>query len=285
MDRSFWKQKEDCNSAPRARVVAGMVTDTGCHRDINEDFATVVVPRNSAVMARKGILAVIADGMGGHQAGEVASRLAAETVEKTYYRSADHIEESLHNAFLRANYEVHRLARRRRKFSGMGTTCTALALNNDRAYVAHVGDSRLYLVRNGSIYQMTEDHTAVMELVRQGVLSISEARNHEDRSVLLRALGTHNQLEVSLWAEPLEVRSGDRFVLCSDGLYDLVQDDEILDLATSQKPQTACASLVSLARARGGYDNITVVIVSALPVDGQDVEEEMHPDPEVNNDR
>lgn len=272
MTFSLWKQRDNGDCAPKLQVTAGMVTDTGCCREINEDFATVVVPRDSAVMARKGVLAVIADGMGGHEAGEVASRLAIETVERTYYECRDDVGESLNGAFLRANNEVFGLARRRRKFSGMGTTCTALVVSSNRAYVAHVGDSRLYLIRAGSIYQMTEDHTAVMELVRQGLLNITEARSHEDRSVLIRALGTRNQLDVSRWAEPLEVHCGDRFVLCSDGLYELVHDDEILALCSFQEPQPACASLVSLARERGGYDNITVVVVSALSASNQDRE-------------
>lgn len=249
-------------------MTTGQLSDTGRIRQINEDTVLVVSPVDDATRAKKGILALVADGMGGHEAGEVASKLAAETVNSAYYRASGKAGEALEAAFQRANREVLKLARRRRAFSGMGTTCTALVVAGDEAFAAHVGDSRIYLARRHGIYQMTEDHTAVMDMVRRGVLSAEEAEHHQDRSVLLRAVGTRDRLEVSVWAEPLKVICGDSFVLCSDGLHDLVRDDEILGALESDEPQCACKTLVALARERGGHDNITVAIVSIDPEPG-----------------
>jgi protein phosphatase len=148
------------------------------------------------------------------------------------------------------------------RLRGMGTTCTALVLRHGLAYCAHVGDSRLYLVRDGEIFLMTEDHSAVMHLVKSGAISPAEARHHPDKNVIVRALGGRPKVEVSAWPKPLGVRPGDRFVLCSDGLYDLVEDIEIRGAALSYMPQVACERLVALARERGGPDNISVGILA-----------------------
>jgi protein phosphatase len=150
----------------------------------------------------------------------------------------------------------------------MGTTCTALALQNNSALAAHVGDSRLYLIRGGEIYMMTEDHSAVMEMVKVGLISMEQARHHEDKNVIVRALGTAPQVEVSIWENPLELREHDQFVLCSDGLTDLVEDKEIRNIVLSAKDShSACENLIHLAKKRGGYDNITVGILSVEPAD------------------
>jgi protein phosphatase len=267
----FWKRTAAKEAGECGlRVATAMLSDTGCHREINEDYVLVVSPLDTAICSKKGILALVADGMGGHEAGEVASRLAAETVKRSYYETSGSAGVALAAAFQEANRKVLKLARRRKNYSGMGTTCTALVLMGELAFAAHVGDSRLYLVRRHGIYQMTEDHTAVMDMVRRGILNTEEAQKHEDRSVLLRALGTHDQLDVSVWTEPLKVMREDRFVLCTDGLHDLVHDDEILRIVESSEPQSACAALVTLARERGGYDNVTVAIVSLKSAPNED---------------
>jgi protein phosphatase len=147
----------------------------------------------------------------------------------------------------------------------MGTTCTALVLQNGTAISAHVGDSRLYLVRDGSIYLMTEDHSAVMEMVKAGLITLEQARYHPEKNVILRAIGSHSKVEVTTWDEPFPVRAGDRFLLCSDGLYDLVSDEEIKRIVMLSAPQTACENLIALAKERGGHDNITVGIVGLKP--------------------
>ena len=150
---------------------------------------------------------------------------------------------------------------------GMGTTCTVLVLRGGEAFSAHVGDSRLYLVRDGHIEPLSEDHSLVNEMVKQGRISEEQARTHEDRNVITRALGLHPVVEVATWEAPLPVRPHDRFLLCSDGLYDLVSDEEIQEVVVSETPYVAGERLVALAKERGGHDNITVAVLWLKPLD------------------
>ncbi len=246
------------------------LSDPGCHRELNEDSVRVVRPKGEE-QSRKGLLVVVADGMGGHQSGEVASALAVEVVCREYYARSGHVPECLAEAFDAANREIYDQSSSRQALGGMGTTCTALALVGREAWAAHIGDSRLYLVRGGAIYRMTEDHSAVMDLVKKGILSTDQARRHADRNVLLKAMGHHEKIEADVWPVQFPARPGDRFVLCSDGLHDPVDDDEIRDKVQRLDPEPACAELVRLARERGGYDNISVAVVrmegeSEIPV-------------------
>lgn len=241
-------------------ISASLITDTGCVRELNEDCCQVVQPSDPVLLDRKGVLIVVADGMGGCQAGEVASRLAVETVARAYYSSTEEPQTALAEAFQQANREIYRFSLSRGELNGMGTTCTALVIQGRVAHSAHVGDSRLYLVRARSIYQMTEDHSAIKELVKQGALTPDAARRHIDRNIILRALGSHATVEVATWEQPLPVHAGDCFVLCSDGLHDAVTDDEILLAAEFGAATASCESLVETARSRGGYDNITVAV-------------------------
>ena len=204
---------------------------------------------------------MVADGMGGHAAGEVASSLAVEVIERAYQGCTGDPASCLTEALQQANRAIHDTARRDERLGGMGTTCTAVVVEKGQAYLAHVGDSRLYLVRGGGIYRMTEDHSAVMDLVRRGLLTADEARHHADKNVILRALGTHSSVRVATWDEPMPVRPGDTLVLSSDGLHDLVEDEEIGEVVHSQSLEEACRRLVDLARERGGPDNITVVLL------------------------
>jgi protein phosphatase len=207
---------------------------------------------------------LVADGMGGHSAGEVASQTAVETITRSYYDYQGSTRDALEAAFHEANRAINKLSQKDESLVGMGTTCTAFVLQNGSALAAHVGDSRLYMIRNGQIYVMTEDHSAVMEMVKRGWISLEEARHHPEKNVILRALGSHPEVEVTIWASPLPVRAGDRFVLCSDGLYDLVEDEEIKQVALASAPAAACDNLIDLAKRRGGHDNITVGIVSLV---------------------
>jgi len=246
----------------RFDVVASLLSDVGCVRELNEDSGACIQPDNPELRASKGSLILVADGMGGHSAGEVASRLAVDIITRIYYEDAGDPQSALKKAFREANREIHKAAEKDESKSGMGTTCTALVLQNGTAISAHVGDSRLYLVRQQAIYLMTEDHSAVMEMVKAGLITIEQARHHPDKNVILRALGSHPEVEVSSWNAPLPVRGGDRFVLCSDGLYDLVEDDEIKERVAERDPHSACETLIGLARERGGYDNITVGVIA-----------------------
>jgi len=245
---------------------ASMLSDVGCHRPINEDSGCIVRPADAAVLSARGVLAIVADGMGGHSAGEVASAMADDVIRRSYYAEPGGPYDALRSALQTANATVFQRASEDPALNGMGTTCVALALCGDEACVASVGDSRLYLVRGERIYQMTMDDSAVSDMVARGVISRDEARHHQDRNVILRALGTHESVEISTWQEPFPVREGDIFILCSDGLTDLVSDQEILETAESLHEADACRALVDKARLRGGFDNITVAILRLAQV-------------------
>jgi protein phosphatase len=249
-------------------VVVGMLSDVGCVRELNEDSGTYVKPDDPELLRSKGLLIIVADGMGGHSAGEVASGLAVEVVSRVYYEDGGDPRSALENAFHEANKAIHKAAESDASKNGMGTTCTAMVLQDGTAISAHVGDSRLYLVRDSSIYLMTEDHSAVMEMVKAGLITLEQARHHPEKNVILRAMGSHAEVEVTTWKEPFPVRAGDRFLLCSDGLYDLVEDEEIRRIVMLSAPQTACGNLIALAKERGGHDNITVGIVGLNPEGG-----------------
>jgi protein phosphatase len=249
-------------AVPELRVEIGTLSDVGCVREVNEDSIRVIRPTDPNELATRGILVVVADGMGGHNAGEIASRLAVEVVVQRFADETKEPGKALARAIEQANRVIIDAASRDARYTGMGTTCTALLLRGGLAYCAHVGDSRLYLVRGNDIFLMTEDHSAVMDLVRQGTITADEARHHPDKNVIVRALGGRADVEVAAWEKPLSVRPGDTFLMCSDGLYDLVEDNELYDALRGALPQLACERLVELARQRGGPDNITVGIIT-----------------------
>jgi protein phosphatase len=249
-------------AAPELRMHAGVASDPGCVRPLNEDTVRVIRPTTPDALARLGVLAVVCDGMGGHEAGEIASRLATETIVKRFEEDGGMAEQVLPQAIQAANRAIFDAASRNAKLAGMGTTCAALLLRGGLAYCAHVGDSRLYLVRGHEIFLMTEDHSAVMDMVRRGMITRDEARHHPDKNVISRALGSHQRVQVSSWPRPFTVQTGDSFLLCSDGLYDLLEDAELLATVRGIHPQVACDRLVTLARSRGAPDNISVAILS-----------------------
>ena len=242
-------------------VSTGFLTDTGPTRASNEDSVAVVTPGDFGLLLGKGVLAVVADGMGGHEGGEVASAIAAQRVPELYYASKAGPQDALLAGFEAANHDIFEVARKNGKLTGMGTTCTAVAIVNGMAYLAHAGDSRAYLLRGGQIYCMTEDHSATMAMVKQGLLTLAQAKCHEDRNVILRAMGTHERLEVDKWDVPFALRPGDRMLLCSDGLYETITDDELCQIAIAHEPQEACGKLIRLAIERNVSDNSTVAIL------------------------
>lgn len=259
-------------------VLASVQTDVGCVREANEDSGRHIRPNDPALQQTKGALTIVADGMGGHASGEVASQMAVEIVSRVYYQAEDDSPTAaLKHAVEEANRLIHAASLKDEKLRGMGTTCTALVLRGGFAHCAHVGDSRLYMLRGGEIYLLTEDHSAVMEMVKLGIITPEEARTHEDKNVILRALGTSPEVEVTVWGEPFVVREDDQFLLCSDGLYDLVRDEEIRrTLVGAADAHAASEQLIALAKERGGHDNITVGIVGVVRegvsrVDAEDV--------------
>ncbi|HEX6207682.1 MAG TPA: Stp1/IreP family PP2C-type Ser/Thr phosphatase [Actinomycetota bacterium] len=235
----------------------GATTDVGVVREQNEDAYLVRAP-----------IYAVADGMGGHQGGEVASRLALETLDR---RSREDHEVDLRAAVKDANRVVLDRASGDTELAGMGTTLTLLRIEGPRVRLAHVGDSRAYLLRDGDLRQLTDDHTLVNKMVKEGKLTTSEARIHPHRSILTRALGVDGDVEVDVFT--VDVDLGDRILLCSDGLTAIVSDEVIRGVLTSQgDPQAACDELVAMANRGGGPDNITVVVLDFA--EGQEGEEE-----------
>ena len=235
------------------RLTVGVRSDVGRVRSENED-AYGCYPSEAPC------LFVVADGMGGHDDGARASRLAVETVRDAFFDEPERpLEERLRGAVEAANAVVHEEARASGAARPMGTTCTALAFGEGEAAVAHVGDSRAYRVQVGGITQLTEDHTLVEALRREGALTDAEAERHPQRHALLRAVGIGPEVEVDV-VRLRPPAPGDAFALCSDGLAP-VADDEIHDAVRRASPQEAADALVRLANERGGPDNVTVLVV------------------------
>jgi serine/threonine protein phosphatase PrpC len=231
------------------RVRVGARTDVGRVRERNEDSYLVQDP-----------LYVVADGMGGHRGGDVASSMILESLEGVEL-PPDDLLASLVEEIKKANVEVLRRGESDKDLHGMGTTLTAFLTDDDRAYVAHVGDSRAYLLRDGAIQRLTRDHTLVERMVEQGRLRPDQARDHPQQNILTRVLGVEDDVEVDdLTLEPIQ--PGDRVLLCTDGLTHMVDDEEIEQILKDEAdPQAACDLLVEAALAAGGEDNITVLVL------------------------
>jgi protein phosphatase len=247
---------------------AGVATDTGRVRAINQDSYMVLPDRG---------LWVVADGMGGAQAGEVASSMAIEALKDSY---VDPTVESLAAAMAEANRRIHDAARDP-DLTGMGTTAVAIALvpgepdpeapgaeEEQHLLVVNVGDSRAYLFRDAGLTQLTDDHSVVAQLVRDGRISQAEADAHPQRNIVTRVLGPYPDVQVDIW--PVDPVRGDRYLLCSDGLFNEVPDDQMAAvLRRLEDPSDAAAELVRLANESGGRDNITVIVLDVVDAGGR----------------
>lgn len=239
---------------------AVVLSDLGNVRKNNEDTGLVVRLADSELRNAKGYLLLVADGMGGHLAGEVASQMASEVVSQEYVNAQDTVEKSLYHAFQKANQQIFTESRQHDRFRGMGTTCTVIVVHQHQIYFGHVGDSRAYLFKNGEFIQLTEDHTYVRELVRLGEIREEEAATHPDRNVLTQAMGTKAEVQIDIGRCLLPFDPTDRLLLCSDGLYEYCRKDDFIRLLSLPNLSEAARELVALAKARGGHDNITVVV-------------------------
>lgn len=248
--------------------LAGL-SDIGCQRENNEDFYSYWEPAAERDFQRLGRLLLVADGMGGYEGGQEASHLAAQTIQEIYSQTSDGNAQSLLLAgFQAAHQRIQEHASTHPELQGMGTTCTAVALLENRMYFAHVGDSRLYLVHGGQLSKVTRDHSYVSRLVENGVISSEEAESHPQRHILTAALGAGTDIVPDYASEALVLSSGDTLVLCTDGLWSQVSEPEIQNMVAENDPQDACSALVKTARARGGPDNITVQILRVAPDGG-----------------
>jgi len=245
-------------------IIACGRTDKGLVRPNNED---------GFYIDEKAGLLVVADGMGGHASGEIASKLATHAI-RDYFKAFkesrvtligkfdeeySEMAKTIGSSVRLANQAIHEAAKSNVAWQGMGTTVAAVVINGNRLSIAHVGDSRVYLVRAGDIEQLTDDHSVVYEQVKRELLTSEEAQKSKIRNLLTRALGVSSDVEVDV--SELTLSAGDILVLCTDGLNTMVSDDDILALAASSKdPAAVCDRLVELANKQGGRDNITVIV-------------------------
>ncbi len=244
------------------RMEAAALTDVGRQRSNNEDSYLLWVPPSDDEFIRKGRLAVVADGMGGYEGGQEASRLAVETVQHVYDRDfTGDAQQTLVAGFVAAHDSIQRYAMEHPELQGMGTTCTAASIIGNELRFGHVGDSRLYLIRAGTISRLTRDDSYVGRLVESGLVRAEDAESHPQRHILTAALGSGREITPGTSEQPILLTDGDILFLCTDGLWSVVPETEISRLVQSNTPAEACSQLISAALKRGGPDNITVIVL------------------------
>src|SRR5436190_13549950 len=249
-------------------VRAVLRTDVGLVRSENQDFAATTTPAEEAEGHPGGRLMIVADGMGGHRGGATASRLAAETVKAQFLGAeTSDIAVALRDGFTRANARIFSEAAANLDLRGMGTTTSALAVRDHKAWFAHVGDSRIYRVRGDEIKQLTEDHSLVASMVREGLITAKEAETHPRRNVLQRSMGVAEDVEIDVQG-PFDLHEGDTFILCSDGLHGLVKEPELKDVAKLPSIEAIADECVKKAIERGAPDNVTVIVARVEHDDG-----------------
>lgn len=244
--------------------IAGL-TDVGCERENNEDSYGYWESDDDTVFARLGRLAIVADGMGGHEGGQIASRIAVESIQESYENAtAADPQQALVAALTEAHRRIQVRAREDVYLLGMGTTCTAFAIVGRNLHYVHVGDSRLYLLRNGKLKVLSRDHSLVARLIETGIIREEEAENHPQKHVLTAALGVADQIEPDIPAQPLLLENSDVVLICTDGLWGQLTEKELREILISQEPSEACQSLVRLAKEHGGPDNLTLQIARVV---------------------
>lgn len=253
------------------------LSDVGRKREKNEDNFLVDSQLD---------LYMVADGMGGHVGGEFASKMAVEIIrtvlfeltrdpEATLQESAEikpgDYKSYLQFAISQASAKIFERACKETKLQGMGTTSVVLVFRNNKAFVANVGDSRAYRIRKGKIEQLTLDHSLVGEQIRAGMIQTRDAKDHRLKNIITRSVGFQEEVEADIEAKA--VKEGDIFLLCTDGLYNLVEDEEMLDVTNHHDLKSACQHLIDIANARGGDDNVTVILNKVVSLESESEEE------------
>ena len=256
------KGKETIIMINQFNLNVAQLTDIGRKRESNEDNMIFIIPGDPQVLTTKGALFVVADGLGGHTKGEVASEMTVKLVREAYYQDEnDDISASLQHAVEHANTLIYQTNQVQieppDKDHSMGSTCVAAVLQGDTVYIANVGDSRAYIVRKGQVKQVSQDHTPEAEQMRAGLLTEEQARAQSSNKIT-RCLGIKPDVEVDVFTEP--VHQGDVLVLCTDGLSKTISDEEIGKLVQQFEPQQSVQRLIELANEQGGPDNITAVV-------------------------
>ncbi len=289
------KHRSHQRVAPLHMAIASS-SDTGCMRKNNEDALAICSPPTQALFSSLGQLVVLADGAGGHAAGEVASQVAVETISKVYYRPPVLLQDTmypaleqskmihlhgplegetevlthLHHAFLAAHWRIRALAQEQRAYAGMITTCLAAVVKGSGAFIAHIGDSRAYLLSSAShpassqprVTRLTTDHSMVAELEGRGVLSAEAASRSTYRHILTRALGERQEPPPVPDLITYAVQPETTLLLCCDGLWSVVSEEQIARVVCTSPPHQACTALIRMANEAGGPDNISVIIMA-----------------------
>ena len=243
-------------------VSDAILSHPGCVRDVNEDSIAFAIPEILTATGGPSFIAIVADGMGGHSAGEIASRIAVDTILGAHDEIGDSIPQWLARTFAAANEAILTHAQSEPDCAGMGTTCTVLVMRNGTIHLGHIGDSRAYQYRSGVLSQISEDHSAVGELVRAGKMTAAEAKNSPFRNIIQRALGTKPKVSPQIWHDPTPAEQGDAFLICSDGLTNLLDDEILARFITHRTPLDACQLLLEKAISAGAPDNVSVGVFS-----------------------
>ena len=238
------------------------ISEQGPVRPNNEDFIACGCPEEAAVRVSKGHMFVIADGVGGNMAGEVASREAADKLLHVYYTSSRRPAKALEEAFQQTNLHVYDLSQSVPEYRRMQTTLSAIALVGRKAFIGHVGDTRIYQVRRQDIQQLSRDHSEVADLARMQVITREEARHHHRRNIINRSVGSAPFFRPDF--KTIDVELGDIFVLCSDGLWEPVEEGEIAATVAAYPPSAACRMLLDMAIQRDTSDNLSVQVIKVV---------------------
>ena len=245
-------------------------SDIGLVRIENQDSFGKFPQNDFDLYSSKGQLFIVADGMGGHVGGKEASSTAVDVINREYFNSVSpDVVSVLKKAFEKANSEIFGKSSSSDQYKRMGTTCSLLLLKGQKGYIAHVGDSRIYKIENDKIEQVTDDHTKVQEMLKNGLLTAKEAKNYPSKSILARAMGVEEKVNAD-FKDNLILKKGQCFILCSDGLAK-VSKEEILPIVLDNPPKDACDKLINLANERGGKDNVTVLVIKVDSVRNKEV--------------
>ena len=232
--------------------MVGIKSDAGNVRELNEDYASFIEDERFKIY-------LVADGMGGHNAGEIASKLAVKSIIRYLLEHSEEDENLLLNAVKYANNEIYEISQKNDKCKGMGTTITGCFIKGDMIQVVNVGDSCCFSIKDNEIKKVTKDHSWVQELIDAGAITEEEGRVHPKKNIITRALGTNSSVKIDIFN--IEKNESSMFLLCSDGLSNEVQKEEMVEIVNRYKNvNEACEKLVDLAKARGGKDNITVLL-------------------------
>ncbi|MBK6379234.1 MAG: Stp1/IreP family PP2C-type Ser/Thr phosphatase [Chitinophagaceae bacterium] len=254
------EEEHSSNSLVPGNIKAVVVSDLGNIRTNNEDMGLFFKVADEGLLREKGYMLIVADGMGGNQAGEVASRMATDIISHEYFKQNGAVEKNLAKVLALANKTIFEKASSSDTHKGMGTTCTVLVVIDKAVYYAHMDDSRAYIQKDNSITQITSDHTYVQQLVNSGDITAEEAATHPKRNILTNAMGTKPDMRIDTGKCKYLLEKNDRLLLCSDGLYDYLNSNEIKEILIANDIKKAADIMIQQAKARGGHDNITVVI-------------------------